>query len=523
MSGRMQFEFEFTRPKREQAGWSEPNEPMRIVVMGDFSGCGNRMADKPATTLSTRPIMPVDVDNFENVLRRCSPRLSLPLGEPGTPAIELAFQELEDFHPDELYQKLDVFQALRQARQRLLDPATFEEAAAELRSAGEPASNDDAPSPDDSAVAAPSPEASPEDDAALLDRLLGERPAGRPAAETAAQGPDLTDFIRQIVEPHIVSLPKTHPQQQELVASVDAAAAALMRSILHHPDFQALESAWRSVYWLIRRLELGEELKLSLVDVTKEELTADVIETGDDLRASALHTLLIDRSAEVAGEPSWSLIVGHYAFGTGADDVALLKAVGEVAPRAGGPFLAEAEPNVLGCRCLSQTPDPADWAKRDAEAEDRWSSLRKDPVASWIGLALPRFLLRLPYGAATDEIEAFEFEELASLDENHDAYLWGNPAVGCAMLIATAFQTRGWSLQPGDCLDLDSLPVHTFKVAGESRMKPCAEVLLGTRAVDSILSDGLMPLLSYKNRDAVRVARFQSIADPPAALSGRWR
>ena len=141
--------------------------------------------------------------------------------------------------------------------------------------------------------------------------------------------------------------------------------------------------------------------------------------------------------------------------------------------------------------------------------------------ASWLGLALPRILLRNPYGKRTDPVEAFDFEEIADVHE-HEAFLWGNPAFACAQLLGAAFEEQGWSLQPGERLEIDDLPAYTYQEDGESRLLPCAELCLTERAAEAILERGLMPLMSYKNRDAVRLARFQSLAFPPAPLRGAW-
>jgi type VI secretion system protein ImpC len=146
--------------------------------------------------------------------------------------------------------------------------------------------------------------------------------------------------------------------------------------------------------------------------------------------------------------------------------------------------------------------------------------LRILPHACWIGLAMPRWLLRLPYGADTAPAERFAFEEMER--HEHEAYLWGNPAIACACLLAQAFRTAGWEMQPGTARDLDDLPLHIYKEAGEARVKPCAEILMTEETAEALLDYGIMPLVSFKDRDMVRLLRLQSIADPPAALSGPW-
>jgi type VI secretion system protein ImpC len=136
-------------------------------------------------------------------------------------------------------------------------------------------------------------------------------------------------------------------------------------------------------------------------------------------------------------------------------------------------------------------------------------------------LALPRILMRAPYGGRGESIERFEFDELPSTGE-HEAHLWGNPAFACAELLARSFLDEGWSFSPGDLLDLEDLPLCVRKEDGESRLLPCAEVYMGERAAGALLDLGLMPFLSRADRNAARLLRFQSLASPPAALAGPW-
>jgi type VI secretion system protein ImpC len=185
-------------------------------------------------------------------------------------------------------------------------------------------------------------------------------------------------------------------------------------------------------------------------------------------------------------------------------------------------LLAAAHPSLLGCDSLATTPDPAAWAPLEPQAETSWRALRGSPPASWIGLALPRILMRIPYGKQTDPVERFAFEELTP-DRPHESYLWGNPAIACAMLIGASYLEKGPDMEPGDLLDIEDLPANSWREGDVSRMKPCAETLLGERATHAILTRGLIPLLSHGNSNRARVARFQSIADPPAPLSGPWR
>jgi type VI secretion system protein ImpC len=164
-------------------------------------------------------------------------------------------------------------------------------------------------------------------------------------------------------------------------------------------------------------------------------------------------------------------------------------------------------------------PDVRQWSgPADAQA---WQALRALPQAAWLGLAMPRVLLRLPYGQQTDPVERFAFEEMAS-PPAHESYLWGNSALLCALLLAQSFSEAGWEMRPGMHQHVEGLPLHVYKRDGESLAKPCAEALLTEPAVERMLDWGLIPVISPAGRDAVRVVRFQSLAAPPAALVGPW-
>ncbi len=297
---------------------------------------------------------------------------------------------------------------------------------------------------------------------------------------------------------------------------VKEAAATQMRALLNHPDFQAVEAAWRAVHFLTRRLETDSQLQLFLVDVTKAEL-ADDLASSDDLRATAIYRALVEQS----GRRPWGILTGLFAFAPDAEDVDLLGRLGRLAQRLGAPFVAEASSRFLSCSSLAQTPDPEDWTAMDPEAEQRWQALRQRPEAAYLGLALPRFLLRLPYGKNASVVEEFDFEELPE-GASHDGYLWGNPAVACTYMLAESFRREGWNFNEGLIREITELPLHVYQEDGEGRIKPCAEVLLGERALVAMLDRGLMPLLSVRDRDAVRVVRFQSLAASPTPLAGRW-
>jgi type VI secretion system protein ImpC len=487
----------------------DPETPFRIVLLGDFSGRSNQGREQLTGRLADRKPLRIDRDNLDQVLARLRVELQLSVAGADAPRLTIPFAEMDDFHPDPLFQRLELFQSLRRLRVRLSNPSTFVQAADEMRRWIKAPAAPTAPEP---------PTPPPINSENLLDQILGA------TSETTQRSPPVPDadwqsYLHKIVQPYAV--PKFDgAKQAELLALVDEATSGQMRSILHHPDFQALEAAWRSVAFLVRRIDTNAQLKLFLVDVSRAELAADLT-ASEELGSTGLYRLLVEQTIGTTGAEPWSLVVGNYTFDQTPGDVELLGRLARIASAAGAPFLAAASERVLGCEELQGTPDPDDW-RDDPEGNARWETLRRLPEAAALGLALPRLLLRLPYGKETVPTEQFHFEELPA-KAPHACFLWGNPAHLCACLIAQAFSEYGWALRPGVMQDVDGLPLYVYKEDGESILKPSAEALLSARAAEAIGGRGLMPVLAHRNGAAVRVGLFQPVGKGARMLQGRWR
>lgn len=450
------------------------SRPFRILILGDFSGRGNRNVTEPVRWTPRR----VDRDNFDEVLASMGPMLRL--GEKGGRVhLEFHFREMEDFHPDRIFERAACFHTLREARRVLTQPggAGWQKAMRE--------GSKEAPL-----------EIAQLTSGSLLDDILEGSTEERPAA--ARRIGAFEEFIERTVAPHLT--PPADPQHAQKLLEVDSAATELMRAILHHTDFQKLEAAWRSVLFLVRHLEIGEDLRLYLIDISKDELAEDLHATRN-VGHSQLYRLLVEEAAHTLGAEPWAIVAGDYTFGRSAEEARMLLRLSEVMRAAGAAFLAEADPT--------------------SEPTEEWDAVRRSPSASWVGLALPRFLLRLPYGKDTSSLESFNFEEMPSPPE-HPRYLWGNPAFACVCLLGEAFCEEGWNFRPGSIREIRGLPLHVYEEGGEKRLKPCAEVWMTEEEAEGVMDQGFMPLASLKNQDAVLLLRFQSIADPPAGLSGPW-
>jgi type VI secretion system protein ImpC len=484
--------------------------PFCVAILGDFSGRSNRGISEAITPGKRRTVL-VDRDNFDEVLSRSGAEIQLAIGDG---SLHLPLSELDDFHPDRIFQHLEAFSKLRELRSRLSDPSTFQEAAQELglrspSSISEPRRTNTLPTVAPSAARLAS--------GSLLDETI-EQTESRVAEDRYRRKPDtIREFAEQVAAKHLASTPDA--RQPEILAVIDRGIGALMRAVLHNRDFQALEALWRATFMLVRRLETGSELKLYLIDVSKEELAADL--TAEmDLRDTGTYRLLVEQSVETQGAEPWALIVGNYSFGSSTSDLAVLSRMAGIAHRAGAPFLAAANARLLGCDSLASSPHPRDW-KMPQELVRAWAELRRRPEADSVGLALPRFMLRLPYGKKTSPLESFDFEEFPE-EPAHEDYLWANPAFAVTLLLVQSFSEIGWEMRPGTATEINGLPLHVYKRNGESESKPCAEILLSEDAAERLLEEGLIPLVSYKDRDLLRIVRLQSIADPLRGLAGRW-
>jgi type VI secretion system protein ImpC len=504
----MSFDFQFSSPKTGSPRPPREDTPFRILLLGDYSARG---AGAVGDLASRKPVQ-VDVDNVEQVMASLRPKLSAGAGDG---ELRLEFSRLEDFHPDSLFARLPLFKGLRDTRQRLQNPATFAEAAASFRCTGAALPAGAAPAATAAPGAAAGAATGGEADADTLARLLGSAPPRAAAAPPQAAG-GIDALIRRVVAPHIVA--DAAPHQAQYLAAVDAAVGEQMRQLLHSSEFRAIESRWRAVHWLVSNLETDEALQIHLLDASRAELLADARRAASDGQTSALVRRLVEQGVP-GGEP-WSLIAGDFSFGPAADDIALLGFLGFVARAAGGPFVAAAKPGLIGCSSPAAMPEPRDWAPPQGDAAAAWTALRASAMAPSIGLVFPRLLLRAPYGSGGEATETFAFEELVA---EHEDFVWGNGAIAGALHIGRAFAADGWEMNPDQAADIEDLPAYLRDAAGgHKELLPCAEAHLGDRAAQALLDAGVMPLLSHKQRNAVRLPRLASIARPASALQGAW-
>lgn len=491
--------------EEEEAAEMLPGAPFRILVMGDFSGRAARRAADPGAELTpSRPIK-IDRDNYDDILARLAP--TLPAAVLGLkPGDDLEFREIDDFLPDAIIQKLTAFDRLKDIRERLSNASTFPAALAEIRGSvksAEPAERG-------------GPAKTPEE---LLAEMLGDPEPGKPAGQPRGFVANLQAYMKELVGPYLI--PGVTPEQEALIQTFDQLIAQQMRGVLHRTAFKSLEAAWLGLKMLVRRLDTDNGLQIHVLDLSRMELAEDLC--GDDLGKSALYKLLVEQTVGTPGGVPWAVVLGDYTFQPTTTDAALLGRLSLILEKAGTPFIAAAGPRLAGCESFVDTPDPDDWKwQPDAEAAEAWAALRQFPEAVYLGLALPRFLVRLPYGPDTLPTERLTFREVAD-EKDHESFLWGNPAFVCGCLLGASYNARKWSFRPGQYRELDELPLYYGKDQyGEPYALPCAETVLNDRATAAILDRGLMPLLTILRTERVQLHTFQSLAATSTLLRGRW-
>jgi type VI secretion system protein ImpC len=477
-----------SRPSAKKSG------SFRIAVLGDFSARSNSGKLDTGASLAARKPLKVDCDNLDATLKRLAVKLRLPIGAEGG-VVELAVNSMDDLHPDQLYNSLPIFSELSGLRQRLKTPSTFAKAAKEVQAwAGVKISRP----PRHRARSAAIPANGKLSDFA---RLVGAPTA--PPKTTVS----IADMLKHAVGPHVV--PAKDPRQDQLVATVDSALAATMRSVLHHPDFQSFEALWRSADLLVRRLETDEHLQIVLYDITAEEIAAD-LSKADALENSGLYKLLVEQPALDVAQGSLAVVIGNYTFEQTPPHAELLGRIAKIVAQTQTAFIAG-----IGTSCLETKPSDLHPLIRES-----WDALAGMPEAGYMGLVVPRFMLRMPYGERTEPIESFDFEEFTP-QAGLSGMLWGNSAVIAGLLLGAAFNQQGAKMQLGSVLSLGEMPFYFYTDAdGDQTALPCTERMLSSKVAEIVSNHRIMPMLSIKGRPEVRLGGFRSLAD--GQLAGPW-
>jgi type VI secretion system protein ImpC len=372
--------------------------------------------------------------------------------------------------------------------------------------------------------------------------MSGTETAAAGAAPTVAEVSDFTALLQREFKPKtehaqaaVAQAVQTLAQQalantalisgdslrtiEAIIAAIDRKLSEQVNAILHHEEFQQLESAWRGLHYLVNNTETDETLKIRVLNVSKK----DVARTLKKFRGTAwdqspiFKKLYEEEYGQFGGEP-YGLLVGDYYFDHSPQDTQLLGDLAQIAAAAHAPFISAAAPAVFGMDDWNELANPRDLTKIFQTPEyAAWRSLRESEDARYIGLCMPRYLARLPYGEKTEPVDEFRFEEdVEGADSSR--FCWANAAYAMATNITRAFKIYGWTtrirgIESGGAVE--GLPAFTFPTDdGGMDMKCPTEIAISDRREAELSKNGFMPLIHRKNSDFAAFIGAQSLQKP---------
>jgi len=308
---------------------------------------------------------------------------------------------------------------------------------------------------------------------------------------------------------------------QSIIAALDKKLSDQVNQILHHEDFQKLEGAWRGLHYLVNNTETDENLKIRVLNISKAELGKTLRRyKGAAWDQSPLFKKVYEEEYGQLGGQPFGCLIGDYYFDHGGPDVELLGEMAKIAAAAHAPFIAGVSPSLLQMDSWQELANPRDLTKIFGTPEyAAWAALRQSDDSRYIGLAMPRFLSRLPYGSriGTQPVDEFAFEEDTGAAD-HRKYTWANSAYAMATNINRAFKEYGWcsrirGVEAGGIVQ--NLPVHTFPTDDDGvDMKCPTEIAISDRREAELAKNGFMPLIHRKNTNEAAFIGAQSLQKP---------
>jgi type VI secretion system protein ImpC len=529
--------------------------PFVIGVLGDFSG----MPASPLAHLRRRRFVDVDLDNIDDVLQGCSPRLAFrvenKLDENAAVTmlnVELHFRRLEDFSPEgvalqikplagllELRNKLAELRTALQAKDGLdellqetvndeeklkqlerevtgeADPAAAQSQNTErepppTRSAGvvrrnwrEPAAQPEEFHPG----LAPEPgvwsAARVAESASILDQLVEVRRSQAPWEKERSR-----ELIKQFVA-EVVDRNNHHQDSEAMInariAQIDYLVSVQLNEVLHNAEFQRLEANWRGLHFLLHRVRKAGHVKVRVLNAGKKELLRQ-FQRERERYTSPVARRLLEEAFGTPGATPFSLLIGAFEVGRTPEDVDLVEKLARLCAVAHLPFLAAASPSLLGFDDFTKLTDAEMLSQAFETAECmNWNSFRARIESRYIGLVLPGMMMRLPYGSDSHPIDAFNLEEGVD-GTDHSKFLWGSAVWALAARFALDFERYGWCGAPresGDAGEIRDLPHFRFRAhEGDIGSKGPAEIAIGEKLYLDLRALGVIPLCQIAETDS---------------------
>ena len=300
-----------------------------------------------------------------------------------------------------------------------------------------------------------------------------------------------------------------------LVCEIDQKMSRQLDEILHHPTFQRLESAWRGLKFAVDRIDFRENIRVEFVNCSKEDLLAD-FEDSPEVPKSGLYKLVYSAEFGQFGGKPVAAIFSQYDFGPGPQDILLLQKCASVATMAHAPFLATAAPQFFGLKNYLNIPNLKDLhALFEGPQYTKYIAFRETEDARYVGLMLPRFLLRLPYGPGTTPVKAFNYEE--DVVGNHEAYCWGAPCFAFCTRLAESFARYRWLpniVGPASGGTVEGLVLHEYEAMGHLQTKIPTEIMLTERREFELAEEGFIGFTYRKDSDNACFFSANSVQRP---------
>jgi type VI secretion system protein ImpC len=458
-----------------------------ILVLGDFLGTGSASPEVGGVDWSPLRATPDTVLKLAGL----RPRIRVTLGDEAGVEEEAEFSTLEDFHPAALFRRLSVFEPFREAR----EAATQGDSVPRMPSGDSEASRLSVNRGDGSLLDA------------ILDVSAG--PGDSPPLRTPEE---LKAYVKDIVRPYLVS-DDSHVTSR--IAAVDEVSSLHLSSLLHDETFQRLEGIWRSLVFLLSRVDTTGKVRVYFAHLPRAALEEEM-ETSPGPERSGLFRLLSTPDLPARGK-RWGLVVGAYGFGLNPREIQLLGRIARVARAADLPWISAMELPEEGLSPPDERSDGGDEAWR--EPPEEWMELRARPEAEWLGLTFPRFLLREPYGEGPKRKKELDFREKTVSWED---LLWGHGSFLVASLMAQGFVAEGWGFPAERYLESVGMPLGA---PGDEAGHQPRSVRTPLTPADALraMEMGVMPLLGFPGRAGVRLGGFHSVSDGAVAPSAWWR
>jgi type VI secretion system protein ImpC len=306
---------------------------------------------------------------------------------------------------------------------------------------------------------------------------------------------------------------------QTIIGQIDKKISEQVNLILHHEEFQKLEGSWRGLHYMINNTETDETLKIRVLNISKKDLSKTLKKfKGVAWDQSPLFKKIYEEEyGQFGGEP-FGCLMGDYYFDHSPQDVELLGQIAQISAASHSPFITGLSPSTLQMDSWSELSNPRDLTKIFSTPDyAAWRSLRESEDSKYIGMAMPRFLSRLPYGSKTEPVDEFDFEEDTE-SANSSNYTWSNAAFAMATNINRSFKLYGWcsrirGIESGG--EVEGLPVHSFPTDdGGVDMKCPTEIAISDRREAELAKSGFMPLIHKKNSDFAAFIGAQSLHKP---------